>query len=104
MSAIQRSLNTGKEKPEWLKAAVEKVNEDGNEIQTPLDAEIVKMAGEIPDCAAFARIAGLKGGMITAATVVAYCGDVVRFHSVSAERKCGATAALMTMVYVPRRI
>lgn len=83
LSAVQRDLNTGRKKSPEMEAAEGMIDEDRKNFETPVDRKIAELARKIPDCMVFNRIAGVADGMMTAATVVSYCGDISRFPRVS---------------------
>ncbi len=86
LSALRRSigLSDDDEMPDHLKAIEEEIKADKRSFETPVDRQLAKIGSKIAECQIFNRVSGLSDGYITAATVMAYLGDLGRFPTVSA--------------------
>lgn len=84
-SAELRGRGFGDNVPAHLKEALgeDEIKLAKKEVELPIDKAIAKQASVIPECVLLNKILGVKGAWTTAATVVAYLGDMDRFSTVS---------------------
>jgi hypothetical protein len=68
---------------EDLDAVKDVFKADVNGKKLSLDTHVSKLAREIPECRLFNEVAGLGDSWISAASIVAYCGDFARFPAVA---------------------
>lgn len=86
LSALKRTIGLSDEDevPEILKAVADEINADKRKFETPVDKHLAKIAQGIPECVLFNAAAGVADGWATAATMMAFLGDISRFPTVSA--------------------
>ena len=84
--AVKRSLGLGDDDvaPAWLQSELDNLSAEVKETEGPLDKALTRLAKSIPECILLNEIMGISDkSWMTAASIVAYVGDINRFGSVS---------------------